>query len=106
MPVLLIVFAWFLIGILPASTHAQDAPGPACFTGTPERAAALAKARKGSGGCGLKCKGCGCRGGPGYRNRTGRCVSYKRLRKECGPPPYLGCTAKCQPAPKDCPDKR
>lgn len=34
------------------------------------------------------CRGCGCRGGPGYRdNKTGKCVSHKRLKKVCGSPP-------------------
>ncbi|KQT60564.1 MULTISPECIES: hypothetical protein [unclassified Aureimonas] len=34
------------------------------------------------------CKGCGCRGGPGWRiHRTGQCASKKNLAKECGSPP-------------------
>lgn len=83
--------------------QAEDVTAPNCFTGSPQRAAELAKARRASGGCGVVCKGCGCRGGPGYRNAKGRCVSYKRLVKECGPPPYLKCDAECVPAPKNCP---
>ena len=86
-----------------APVQAEDAAAPTCFTGSPQRAAELAKARKESGGCGVKCKGCGCRGGPGYRNAKGRCVSYRRLVKECGPPPYLKCKAECFPAPKNYP---
>lgn len=36
----------------------------------------------------IGCKGCGCRGGPGWRsNKTGRCVGEKQLRKQCGSPP-------------------
>ena len=36
----------------------------------------------------IGCKGCGCRGGPGWRSeRTGKCVGEKQLRKECGSPP-------------------
>jgi hypothetical protein len=35
-----------------------------------------------------RCQGCGCKGGPGYRSRaSGKCVSHKRLQKECGNPP-------------------
>jgi len=38
------------------------------------------------------CKGCGCRGGPGYRsNATGQCVGYKTLEAKCGNPPTLRC---------------
>lgn len=34
------------------------------------------------------CRGCGCRGGPGWRiKRTGKCASHKNLRKKCGNPP-------------------
>lgn len=34
------------------------------------------------------CKGCGCRGGPGWRiHRTGQCAGKKNLAKECGSPP-------------------
>ena len=42
------------------------------------------------------CKGCGCRGGPGYRYidpnpRKSRCVGYRELDKLCGNPPGLPC---------------
>jgi hypothetical protein len=38
------------------------------------------------------CTGCGCKGGPGYRNpQTGQCVGYKRLVRECGPYPHARC---------------
>jgi hypothetical protein len=34
------------------------------------------------------CKGCGCRGGPGWRiHRTGQCAGHKNIDKECGRPP-------------------
>jgi hypothetical protein len=34
------------------------------------------------------CKGCGCKGGPGYRDRPGGyCVSFAELDKICGNPP-------------------
>jgi hypothetical protein len=46
--------------------------------------------------CGVqagKCSGCGCKGGPGYRNlKTGNCVGFKNLNAECGIPPTLRCT--------------
>lgn len=39
-----------------------------------------------------RCHGCGCRGGPGYRNpRTGQCVGKAQLRAVCGSPPTSRC---------------
>jgi hypothetical protein len=38
------------------------------------------------------CKGCGCKGGPGYRDPDGRCVGFKQLAKVCGSPPETRCT--------------
>ena len=37
-------------------------------------------------------KGCGCKGGPGYRGPDGRCVGFKVLHKVCGNPPETRCT--------------
>jgi hypothetical protein len=34
------------------------------------------------------CKGCGCHGGPGYREiASGRCVGFRELARKCGTPP-------------------
>jgi len=33
------------------------------------------------------CKGCGCKGGPGYRAPDGHCVGFRELDKVCGTPP-------------------
>ncbi|SOE18592.1 hypothetical protein SAMN05877838_3524 [Hoeflea halophila] len=39
------------------------------------------------------CKGCGCKGGPGYRIiATGKCAGFKQLKTKCGEPPTLRCT--------------
>ncbi len=39
------------------------------------------------------CKGCGCKGGPGYRvDATGKCAGFKALKSQCGDPPTLRCT--------------
>ncbi len=51
-------------------------PGPA-LAACPERPA---------------CRGCGCKGGPGYRGADGRCVSFKELDKVCGRPATSHCT--------------
>ncbi|MBB6306025.1 hypothetical protein D9R14_13005 [Xanthobacter tagetidis] len=37
------------------------------------------------------CRGCGCKGGPGYRAPDGRCVGFKDLAKVCGEPPETRC---------------
>ncbi|MFA6267504.1 MAG: hypothetical protein WC670_17530 [Pseudolabrys sp.] len=37
------------------------------------------------------CKGCGCKGGPGWRGPGGNCVSHKALSKTCGSPPGAPC---------------
>ena len=38
------------------------------------------------------CRGCGCKGGPGYRGPDGRCVGFRELAKVCGPQPERRCT--------------
>jgi hypothetical protein len=49
----------------------------------------------GQGVCKVSCTGCGCKGGPGYRDAQHRCVGYANLIQKCGPPPHRGCTAEC-----------
>jgi hypothetical protein len=39
----------------------------------------------------IACKGCGCKGGPGYRGPDGRCVGYANLKSVCGTPPETNC---------------
>lgn len=38
------------------------------------------------------CRGCGCRGGPGYRAPDGKCVSWEAIGRTCGSPPTLRCS--------------
>jgi len=34
------------------------------------------------------CRGCGCKGGPGWRHiATGRCVGFRDIDQKCGRPP-------------------
>jgi hypothetical protein len=40
----------------------------------------------------LACKGCGCKGGPGYRAPDGHCVGFRELEKVCGVPPETRCS--------------
>lgn len=51
------------------------------------------------------CRGCGCKGGPGYRGPDGRCVGFRDLARVCGPQPELRCTFENAPgagANRDC----
>ena len=51
------------------------------------------------------CHGCGCKGGPGWRNSsTGQCVSHKQLKQVCGDPPTTSCTY--EGAKQVCPSER
>lgn len=36
---------------------------------------------------------CGDKGGPGYRDQTGKCVGWEALARQCGNPPSTKCTA-------------
>src|SRR3954469_6503955 len=57
---------------------------PASATGCPERP---------------PCKGCGCKGGPGYRARdTDRCVGFRELDKICGTRPARTATSRTRRA--------
>ena len=47
-----------------------------------------------------RCKGCGCKGGSGWRGPDGACVSTAKLGEICGSPP--GATCKQEAAPRVC----
>lgn len=36
---------------------------------------------------------CGDKGGPGYRNQSGKCVGWEALARQCGNPPSTKCRA-------------
>jgi hypothetical protein len=38
-----------------------------------------------------RCKGCGCKGGPGWRGPDGTCVSKSALAETCGSPAGAPC---------------
>jgi uncharacterized protein with PIN domain len=38
-----------------------------------------------------ECRGCGCKGGPGFRGPDNRCVGHKDLFRICGNPPTTFC---------------
>jgi hypothetical protein len=55
------------------------------------------------GRCEAACAGCGCKGGPGYRNtERNRCVGWADLNATCGPPPHEKCVKECSPVDPDC----
>jgi hypothetical protein len=47
-----------------------------------------------------RCKGCGCKGGPGWRGPDGFCVSQGKLAAVCGTP--AGAPCKQEGAPRVC----
>lgn len=47
------------------------------------------------GVCAMVCKGCGCKGGPGYRGPDGKCVGFANIVQVCGPPPHDNCRREC-----------
>ena len=47
-----------------------------------------------------RCKGCGCKGGSGWRGPDGACVSTAKLEAICGSPPAATC--KQEAAPRVC----
>ena len=75
---------------------------PACATINPESVKAFAEARKASSNCPVGCRGCGCKGGPGYRKSDQQCASYAGLVRDCGPPPHAGCSRECAPVVGGC----
>lgn len=53
--------------------------------------------------CEVECHGCGCKGGPGYReNATEQCVGWLELIEKCGEPPHVLCAAECEPVVPGC----
>lgn len=63
------------------------------FLALPGSSAALADAA-------CRCKGCGCKGGSGWRGPDGTCVSTGKLEDICGSPPGASC--KQEAAPRVC----
>jgi len=67
---------WSALALLVFAALLFVAPPPAAWAACPERP---------------PCKGCGCKGGPGYRGPDGRCVGFKALDRVCGIPPETRC---------------
>lgn len=65
-----------IIAIMALAVAAAFHQAPAAHAACPDRPA---------------CRGCGCKGGPGYRGPDGKCVGFKALYKVCGNPPETRC---------------
>ena len=52
--------------------------------------------------CEVWCDGCGCKGGPGYRDSFENCVSYRNLISACGAFHDKGCKPECFPVVAGC----
>jgi hypothetical protein len=99
------VIRFLLLALLFASTaHAQDDEDHqrVCPLLTAELVHAILPEVTGHGGCKVRCSGCGCKGGPGYRDQQHQCVSYANIIQKCGPPPHSGCVAECEPVRDGC----
>lgn len=92
-----------LFRLQPPKQEAPASPSPQvnedqqllCPVLSPTLASKVWEQVKGHGICPVVCKGCGCKGGPGYRGPNGKCVGYHEIISACGPPPHQGCTPEC-----------
>lgn len=52
--------------------------------------------------CAAFCKGCGCRGGTGYRKPDGNCAGCEEFPTRCGPAPHSRCKFEGTPIDERC----
>ncbi len=98
-----LVISLFLSGTAIPALAQSDAEGAQrCALMTKQMVDALLPAIRGQGNCQIRCHGCGCKGGPGYRDSDGKCVAWSQLIRRCGPSPHSGCTAECFPVVEGC----
>src|SRR6185437_512192 len=101
-----VIRIWFLAFALlcaPVAWAQQDEDHEkVCPLLTTDLVRAILPAVTGHGGCRIFCKGCGCKGGPGYRDAQRHCVAYVNIIQKCGPPPHSLCRAECAPVEPGC----
>ena len=97
-----LLVAFVLLGTSAALAQDDEDHQRVCPLLTEELVRAVIPAIAGHGGCAVRCSGCGCKGGPGYRDSEGKCVGYANLIQKCGPPPHRGCQAECAPVSDGC----
>jgi hypothetical protein len=108
--IFMIMLAWPLV--LRAEVVATICPNT-----DPAQAKRVADAIKGLGQCQVRCKGCGCKAGPGYRmpgpptqilqlpsRKKGECAAWVGLERQCGKG-YGDCTAECTKVVFACRDR-
>lgn len=88
---------------LASEARALEAPA-LCALVPPGLSKIIGDFLKGKGTCSASCTGCGCKGGPGYRDDKG-CVSWAQLESRCGPKPHAACTKECTPVVPACLDR-
>jgi hypothetical protein len=96
--------ALIVLAISFSSVRAQDEDqGRFCPIMSAELVKKVAAEVKGAGRCQVRCDGCGCQGGPGFRSLAdGQCVGWASVISKCGPAPHLGCTWECTPVVPAC----
>jgi len=101
-----ILFAMLFVAALTCLDSRAPAAAFECLEVNEAQAAAFAQLRRGAT-C-AKCKGCGCKGGPGFRappkpgHERGRCVSWRQLIAVCGPAPHGKCDRECNVVTAGC----
>jgi hypothetical protein len=99
------LFPWLAIALAfaPAAWAQQDEDHTrVCPLLTAELVRTIMPAVTGHGVCQTRCSGCGCKGGPGYRDGQGKCVGYGNIIQKCGPAPHSLCRAECAPIANGC----
>jgi hypothetical protein len=96
------VLALLLLHTLPALAQDDEDHQLLCPLLTPDLVHAILPDVIGHGACKVRCTGCGCKGGPGYRDQAHNCVGYANIIQKCGPPPHLACAAECAPVREGC----
>lgn len=100
----LVIIFWFFAMCAGTAARAQSAipstPSLACIVVTPQLAKAVQALSLGV--CSASCRGCGCKGGPGYRAPNNECVGFNNINSVCGPPPHAGCRRECAPVTVQC----
>lgn len=94
-----------VVALFAVASEARALEPPAlCALVPPGLSKVIGDFLKGKGTCGASCTGCGCKGGPGYRDEKG-CVSWAKLESQCGPSPHKRCTKECIPVVPECLDR-
>ena len=93
-----------IIMAFPYNLYAQDLAPAMCPLMSTNLVKLVANYVKGKGNCEASCKGCGCKGGPGYR-KDGRCVAWADVERKCGKAPHAGCVKECRRVVPACLDR-